>query len=144
MSIETRPDRSNESDQTAHLEKIRLCQSVRTSLEEQYENWKKNSFLERPMMRKEFTTYTGTTVEEMVSTLMKLEDNLQGQEPVAGFVEPLRKLATYQKRAQDNSRQTARFTGNGHSRLNDTELLATMIADDVQRMLLDSIACKRP
>jgi hypothetical protein len=97
MNLGTPLDHSNESDQTAQLEKIRLRQSVRTSLEEQYENWKKSSFLERPMMRKEFTTYTGITVEEMVSTLMKLEDSLQGQEPVAGFVEPLRKLAAYRR-----------------------------------------------
>jgi hypothetical protein len=127
-----------EHDQTARLEELESCMRVRMTLEEQYENWKKTSFLEKPMMRKEFEKYTEMSVEDMVCTLTKLEDSLQNQEEqITGFIEPLRRLGTYWRKAGSDLN-----VGSGHNRLNGAELLANMIVIDAQRMLFDNIATR--
>jgi hypothetical protein len=107
---------------------------VRMTLEEQYENWKKCSFLEKPMMRKDFAKYTEMSVEDMVSTLTKLEDSLQNEEQITGFIEPLRKLGTYWRRAAGDVKAAS-----DHNHLNGAELLVNMIVSDAQKMLFDNI-----
>ena len=105
------------------------------TLEEQYENWKKISFLEKPMMRKEFARYTEMSVEDMVCTLAKLEDSLQSQEEqITGFIEPLRKLAIYWRKAGSDLN-----VGSDHDRQNGAELLANMIVSDAQKILFNNI-----
>jgi hypothetical protein len=126
-----------EYDQTARQEELESCMRVRMTLEEQYENWKKCSFLEKPMMRKDFAKYTEMSVEDMVSTLTKLEDSLQSQEQITGFIEPLRKLGSYWRRAGGDVN-----VGRGYGRLNGAESLANMIVSDAQKMLFDNIATR--
>ena len=117
---------------------VRLCRSVRTSLEEQYENWKTSSFMERSMMRKDFVKYTDMSIDDMVSTLKKLEVSLQNHAPIMEFLEPLRKLATYQRKVQNDSKQATI----GHRRLTEAEMLVNMIVNEAQRMLLDRITTR--
>ena len=107
------------------------------TLEEQYENWKKRSFLERPMMRQEFVKYTEMSVEDMVCTISKLEDSLRHEEQVTGFIEPLRKLGVYWRKAGGDVN-----VGNDHDHPNGAELLANMIAGDAQRILFENIATR--
>jgi hypothetical protein len=132
----------DEFPQTAQQENVRLCRSVRRTLEDQYENWKKSSFLEKSMMRKDFARYTDMSIEDMVSTLKKLEYSLLNQAPIMEFLEPLRKLAAYQRKAQNDSKQTAQLATKGHSRLTEAELLVNVIVNDTQRMLLDRITAR--
>ena len=132
----------DQSSQTALRENVRLCRSVRKTLEEQYEDWKKSSFLEKSMMRKDFARYTDMSIDDMVSTLKNLEDSLLNRRPVMEFLEPLRKLAAYQKKTQDQSKHGAQLVGNGHSRLTEAELLVNVIVNDAQRMLLDTITAR--
>jgi hypothetical protein len=94
------------------------------------------------MMRKDFARYTDMSIDDMVSTLKKLEDSLLNRRPIMEFLEPLRKLAAYQRKAQDNSKQGAQLVGNGHSRLTEAELLVNVIVNDAQRMLLDTITAR--
>jgi hypothetical protein len=124
-----------EYDQAARQERLESCKKVRLTLEEQYENWKKTSFLEKSMMRKDFAKYTEMSVEDMVNTLTKLEDSLQNQEQITGFIEPLRKLGTYWRKAGSDLN-----LGSGNGRPNGAELLANSIVSDAQRMLFDNIA----
>jgi hypothetical protein len=123
-----------ECDQIARQEKLESCMRVRMTLEEQYENWKKCSFLEKPMMRKDFAKYTEMSVEDMVSTLAKLEDSLQNEAQITGFIEPLRKLGAYWRRAGGDV-----HAASDHNHLNGAELLANMIVSDAQKMLFDNI-----
>jgi hypothetical protein len=127
---------TDESHQTA--QNIILCRSVRTALEEQYENWKTSSFMERSMMRKDFAKYTDMSIDDMVSTLKKLEVSLQKRAPIMEFLEPLRKLAAYQRKVQSDSKQATI----GHRRLTDAEMLVNMIVNEAQRMLLDRITAR--
>lgn len=121
-------------DQTPQNEKLESCKKVRKTLQEQYENWKKTSFLEKPMMRKDFAKYTEMSIEEMANTLTKLEDSLQNQAQITGFIQPLRKLGAYWRKTGDVAR-----VDNGHGRLNGAESLANMIVNDAQRTLFDNI-----
>jgi len=94
------------------------------------------------MMRKDFARYTDMSIDDMVSTLKNLEDSLLNRRPVMEFLEPLRKLAAYQKKTQDQSKHGAQLVGNGHSRLTEAELLVNVIVNDAQRMLLDTITAR--
>lgn len=101
MSKSTWPDFPNESDKTFHREsrreeEARLCKMVMATLEKELASWEMKDFLERPTMRKNFTTYTDMPIEEMIARLKKLEDAIQKQSSTSEFVEPLRKLAAYQ------------------------------------------------
>ena len=120
-------------DSAATDEKIRLCRTVLSTLERQYSEWKKSSFLDRPMMPREFTKLTEMSIEDMISTLTKLEDTLQKQEQVTGFIEPLRKLGGYWRRTSGDT------LGNGHTRPNGAESLADMIANEAQKTLFDDM-----
>ena len=94
--------------------------------------------MERSMMRKDFAKYTDMSIDDMVSTLKKLEVSLQKRAPIMEFLEPLRKLAAYQRKVQSDSKQATI----GHRRLTDAEMLVNMIVNEAQRMLLDRITAR--
>jgi hypothetical protein len=119
-------------------EKLRLCRSLLSTLEQQYNDWKKSSFLNKPMMRQEFTKLTEMSIEDMIGTLEKLEESLRNQAPVTEFVEPLRKLASfYRRQASGNVNGPLSSSSNiSHTRPSDPEILASMIVNDAQKALL--------
>ena len=121
-------------------EKLRLCRSVLSTLEQQYSDWKRGSFLNKPMMRQEFTRLTEMSIEDMIGTLAKLEESLKNQAPVTGFVEPLRKLASFYRRSSNVNGPLSSSTNVTHSRLSDPEQLASMIVNDAQKTLLSGLS----
>ena len=121
-------------------EKLRLCHSVLSTLEQQYSDWKRGSFLNKPMMRQEFTRLTEMSIEDMIGTLAKLEESLKNQAPVTGFVEPLRKLASFYRRSINVNGPLSSSTNVTHSRLSDPEQLASMIVNDAQKTLLSGLS----
>jgi len=121
-------------------EKLRLCRSVLSTLEQQYSDWKRGSFLNKPMMRQEFTRLTEMSIEDMIGTLAKLEESLKNQAPVTGFVEPLRKLASFYRRSSNVNGPLSSSTNVTHSRLSDPEILASMIVNDAQKTLLSGLS----
>lgn len=69
-----------------------LCESVRVTLKEQSDDWKRRSLFERQWVLRDFKKTAGMPVEEWLETLRQLEENLQ-----RGIVSrpPLEKLAGY-------------------------------------------------
>ena len=121
-------------------EKLRLCHSVLSTLEQQYSDWKRGSFLNKPMMRQEFTRLTEMSIEDMIGILAKLEESLRNQAPVTGFVEPLRKLASFYRRSSNVNGPLSSSTNVTHSRLSDPVILASMIVNDAQKTLLSGLS----
>ena len=125
MSEQKWPDLPNEYNVTTSIEsrqeeEARLCKMVMTTLEKELKNWDAKDFLERSTLRKNFSGYTDMPIEEMIARLKKLEDAIQRQASTSEFVEPLRKLAAYQ-------RTCYLYT--------ETELLVNMMVDDLNRMI---------
>jgi hypothetical protein len=120
-------------------EKLRVCRGLLSTLEQQYSDWKRISFLNRPMMRQEFAKLTEMSVEDMISTLSKLEESLKNQAPVTEFVEPLRKLARFNRNSGNGSPSSPVSGSNNHIRLTDPEILASMIVSDAEKGFLDQL-----
>ena len=125
MSKQTWPDLPNESHTTVtgesrQEEEARLCKMVITTLEKELENWETKDFIERSTLKKNFSSHTDTSIEEMIGRLNKLEDAIQKQSSTSEFVEPLRKLAAYQHTCY-------LYT--------ETELLISMMVEDLNKKL---------
>jgi hypothetical protein len=120
-------------------EKVRLCHILLSTFKQQYSDWKRISFLDRPMMRQEFTKLTEMSIEDMIDTLTKLEESLTNQAPVTEFVEPLRKLARFYRSSSNGDKTPSSSFSISRSRPSDPEILASMIADDAEKTLLDRL-----
>jgi hypothetical protein len=127
------------TEQSSEDEKMKLCRGLLSTLEQQYSDWKRISFLDRPMMRQEFAKLTEMSVEDMISTLTKLEESLKNQAPVTEFVEPLRKLVRFYKNSCNGDRTWSSSSSINHSRPSDPEILASMIVNDAEKALLDRL-----
>ncbi|HEX5942202.1 MAG TPA: SDR family NAD(P)-dependent oxidoreductase [Anaerolineales bacterium] len=86
---EARPD---EMDAAERKQARVLCKTVRVTLKEQSDDWKRRSLFERQWVIRDFRKTAGMPVEEWLATLRQLEENLQ-----RGIVSypPLEKLAEY-------------------------------------------------
>jgi NAD(P)-dependent dehydrogenase (short-subunit alcohol dehydrogenase family) len=78
----------------------RLCETVRVTLKEQSEDWKRRSLFERQWVLRDFQKTAGMPVEEWLETLRQLQENLQHGmishpplERLAGYYEHLAELA---------------------------------------------------
>jgi hypothetical protein len=85
-----------------------LCEAVYITLKGQSEDWKLRSLFERQWVIRDFKKTTGMPVEEWLSTLSRLEENLHNEgavtppplEKLAGYYEHLAELAKgYEKNA---------------------------------------------
>ena len=102
MSVRTWPDLPNESNtlpgtESRQEEEARLCRMIMATLERELETWESKDFLERTTLKKDFSKYTDMTLEEMITKSRKLEEAIRRQSSTSEFVEPLRKLAAYQR-----------------------------------------------
>lgn len=70
-----------------------LCEAVYVTLEEQSDGWKNRSLFERQWVIRDFKKTAGMPVEEWLSKLKQLQENLQGDGNLLSL--PLDKLAGY-------------------------------------------------
>ncbi len=70
-----------------------LCEAVHVTLKEQSDGWKSRSLFERQWVIRDFKKTAGMPVEEWLSMLERLEENLQGEGAIMRL--PLEKLAGY-------------------------------------------------
>lgn len=70
-----------------------LCEAVLVTLKEQSEGWKSRSLFERQWVIRDFKKTAGMPVEEWLSSLERLEENLRGEGEIIAL--PLDKLAGY-------------------------------------------------
>ncbi len=70
-----------------------LCEAVYVTLKEQSDGWKSRSLFERQWVIRDFKKTAGMPVEEWLSMLERLEENLQGEGAIMHL--PLEKLAGY-------------------------------------------------
>jgi len=76
-----------------------LCKTVLKTLKEQSEGWKKRSLFERQWVLRDFKKTAGMPVEEWLSTLERLVENLGGEGVLTP--PPLEKLAAYYEHLAD-------------------------------------------
>ena len=69
------------------------CETVRVTLKEQSDDWKRRSLFERQWVLRDFRKTAGMPVEEWLETLRQLQENLQ--HGVVAYMPPLGKLAGY-------------------------------------------------
>jgi len=98
-----------------------LCEAVYLTLKEQSEDWKRRSLFERQWVIRDFKKTAGMPVEEWLSTLERLGENLHHEgamtppplEKLAGYYEHLAELAKgYEKNAvklEENLRHVYRW-----------------------------------
>lgn len=72
---------------------LELCLRVRTTLQEQSDEWKRRSLFERQWMLRDFKKTAGMSVDEWLDALQKLTNNLQSTDEITRL--PLSKLAEY-------------------------------------------------
>ncbi len=70
-----------------------LCEAVLVTLKEQSEGWKSRSLFERQWVIRDFKKTAGMPVEEWLSSLERLQENLRGSGAIISL--PLDKLAGY-------------------------------------------------
>ncbi len=70
-----------------------LCEAVLVTLKEQSEGWKSRSLFERQWVIRDFKKTAGMPVEEWLSSLERLNENLRGDGAILSL--PLDKLAGY-------------------------------------------------
>ena len=70
-----------------------LCEAVLVTLKEQSEGWKSRSLFERQWVIRDFKKTAGMPVEEWLSSLERLDENLRGEGAITLL--PLDKLAGY-------------------------------------------------
>lgn len=70
-----------------------LCEAVLVTLKEQSDGWKSRSLFERQWVIRDFKKMAGMPVEEWLSSLERLNENLRGEGAVLSL--PLDKLAGY-------------------------------------------------
>ncbi len=70
-----------------------LCEAVLVTLREQSEGWKSRSLFERQWVIRDFKKTAGMPVEEWLSSLERLDENLRGEGTITLL--PLDKLAGY-------------------------------------------------
>lgn len=119
-SAEMSPDKRNHSKEYLRQAQA-LCEAVYITLKGQSEDWKRRSLFERQWVIRDFKKTTGMPVEEWLSTLEQLEENLQGEgavtplpfEKLAGYYEHLAELAKgYEKdsaKLEENLRHVYRW-----------------------------------
>jgi NAD(P)-dependent dehydrogenase (short-subunit alcohol dehydrogenase family) len=99
---------------------LALCETVRVTLKEQSDDWKRRSLFERQWVIRDFRKTTGMPVEEWLETLRQLGENLQRGvvsrpplEKLAGYYEHLAELAKgYEKdplKLEENLRHVYRW-----------------------------------
>ena len=85
-----------------------LCEAVYVTLKEQSQGWKSRSLFERQWVIRDFKKTAGMPVEEWLTTLERLQENIHGEgavmhpplEKLAGYYEHLAELAKgYEKDA---------------------------------------------
>jgi hypothetical protein len=76
-----------------------LCEAVYVTLKEQSEGWKSRSLFERQWVIRDFKKTAGMPAEEWLSTLERLQAELNGQRTVNR--PPLEKLAGYYQHLAD-------------------------------------------
>ena len=72
-----------------------LYQPVLKTYEEQLEGWKSRNIFQRQWVMRDFKNTTGMSVEEMLTNLHTLGDNLHTGAPIDRFVGVLKKLEAY-------------------------------------------------
>jgi NAD(P)-dependent dehydrogenase (short-subunit alcohol dehydrogenase family) len=112
--------RPSEMDAEERKQARVLCESVRLTLKEQSDDWKRRSLFERQWVIRDFRKTAGMPVEEWLETLSQLDENLmQGAsshpplEKLAGYYEHLAELAKgYEKnpvKLEENLRHVYRW-----------------------------------
>ena len=97
-----------------------LCETVRVTLKEQSDDWKRRSLFERQWVIRDFRKTAGMPVEEWLETLRQLDENLKRGivshaplEKLAGYYEHLAELAKgYEKnpvKLEENLRHVYRW-----------------------------------
>lgn len=79
-----------------------LCEAVYVTLKEQSDGWKSRSLFERQWVIRDFKKTAGMPVEEWLSSLERLQNNLHGEGAVTHL--PLEKLAGYYEHLADLSK----------------------------------------
>jgi NAD(P)-dependent dehydrogenase (short-subunit alcohol dehydrogenase family) len=96
------PETENHSEEIS-LEKRKqaqaLCEAVYITLKAQSTGWKSRSLFERQWVIRDFKKTAGMPVEEWLSTLERLEENLHGEGAITP--PPLEKLARYYEHLAD-------------------------------------------
>ena len=95
--MEKNPAEMSSDKQKYSKERLRqaqaLCEAVYITLKGQSDEWKHRSLFERQWVIRDFKKTAGMPVEEWLSTLERLEENLRGEGEVT--FPPLEKLAGY-------------------------------------------------
>ena len=101
---EQKPEQKQEAQAAkANEDKTRskLYQSVMATCEEQSEGWKKRNLFERQWVSRDFKKNTGLSIDEMLTTIKALGDNLKTNNSTAEFIEPLKRLGVYYEHQQE-------------------------------------------
>lgn len=78
-----------------------LYQAVMKTYAEQSEGWKKRNLFERQWISRDFKKNAGMSIDEMLTTIKALGNNLKTNASTAEFIEPLNQLGAYYEHQQE-------------------------------------------
>ena len=81
-----------------------LYEAVAKTYAQQSEGWKKRNLFERQWLSRDFKKNTGSAIDEMLTTIKALGDNLKTNASTVEFIEPLNQLAVYYVHQQEQLR----------------------------------------
>ena len=99
-----KPSQEQQAQATKHIENrslAELYEAVMKTYREQSEGWKKRNLFERQWVSRDFKKNTGTTIDEMQTTIKALGNSLNAGASTTEFVEPLNQLAAYYAHQQE-------------------------------------------
>jgi len=104
---------AEKTEQTSNLKPVSVAQVVSSgSLEELYQRvmktfaeqsdgWKRRGLFERQWIARDFKKNTGLSIDEMLSAIKNVGNNLHNQFKLTASVETLKKIETYYKHQQE-------------------------------------------
>jgi NAD(P)-dependent dehydrogenase (short-subunit alcohol dehydrogenase family) len=131
-SESTAPQASAKDFQTA----LALCRAVRATLSEQAEGWKRRSLFERQWVIRDFRKVSGMPVEEWMSTLTRLEGELEAGslnmrpplERLAGYYEHLAELAKGYEKESTKLQESLRHVYGWKDEVENLEAVIDLVA----------------
>ncbi len=122
---------------------LALCQTVRLTLQEQSDDWKRRSLFERQWVIRDFRKTAGMPIEEWLESLRQLEESLKHG---ATLIPPLAKLAAYYEHLADLAKGYERDSAKLKESLrhvyrwrDDVNVLARLISQESYETLSSSI-----
>ncbi|MGA3111597.1 MAG: SDR family oxidoreductase [Candidatus Bathyarchaeia archaeon] len=101
---EQKPEQKLETqvaEPTENKTKPELYQSVMATYAEQSEGWKRRNLFERQWVSRDFKKNMGLSIDEMLTTIRALGNNLETNTSTAEFIEPLKRLGAYYEHQQE-------------------------------------------